>query len=136
MARQRLRRQRDFRRPRHEGATFHYPGFVCRFLESDVSIDRPRLGVIASKRTGKAHDRNRAKRLLREAFRHLQARIPAGCDVILVARAGLPEMCSLVVRSDLESAIDRYLERLNRAVEPWTESLRVDQDSVILGKDD
>lgn len=45
---------------------------------------RPRVAVIASRRVGGAVQRNRAKRLLREAARHLTLR--EGCDIVLVAR--------------------------------------------------
>ena len=47
----------------------------------------PRLCVIASTNAvGGAVRRNRAKRRLREVFRHQQAHVPAGCDLVLVAR--------------------------------------------------
>ena len=49
-----------------------------------------RLGVVASRSAvGNAVQRARAKRRLREAFRHQQQRVPAGYDVLLVARSSL-----------------------------------------------
>ena len=50
-------------------------------------LDYPRLGISASKRkVRKAHDRNRVKRLLREAFRLTKASLPPGVDLIIVPR--------------------------------------------------
>lgn len=57
-----------------------------------------RLGVVASTAAvGHAVLRNRAKRRLREIFRRHQLDVPAGCDVLLSARAAtvdspLPEL--------------------------------------------
>lgn len=45
-----------------------------------------RVGVSAGKAVGGAVRRNRAKRLLREAFRVLKGRLRAPCDIVLVAR--------------------------------------------------
>ncbi|MEY2880372.1 MAG: hypothetical protein RLZZ15_2752 [Verrucomicrobiota bacterium] len=48
----------------------------------------PRVCVIASTAAvGGAVRRNRAKRRLRELFRREQTRVPAGCDLLLIARA-------------------------------------------------
>ena len=48
----------------------------------------PRVCVIASTAAvGGAVQRNRAKRRLRETFRHQQHLVPAGCDLLLIARA-------------------------------------------------
>jgi ribonuclease P protein component len=49
----------------------------------------PRIAVVASRRVGSAVARNRAKRLLREAARHVDWR--AGLDIVLIARAGCAE---------------------------------------------
>lgn len=66
-----------------------------------------RLGVSAGKRVGGAVQRNRAKRLLREAFRQVKRRLGGTFDMILVARpdtarAGLPQ-----VQAELESLLQR-----------------------------
>lgn len=46
----------------------------------------PRLGLSVSRRVGPAVQRNRFKRLLREAFRLEQANLPPGVDFVVVVR--------------------------------------------------
>ncbi len=46
-----------------------------------------RAGIAVGKRIGKAVARNRAKRLIREAIRNYLPSLPAGFDLVLIARA-------------------------------------------------
>ena len=55
-------------------------------------LGHPRLGLSTSRKVGNAVRRNRIRRLLREAFRHLQHDLPAGYDLILVVRPHEPLM--------------------------------------------
>jgi ribonuclease P protein component len=57
---------------------------------AEKKIAPARVGVVASRAAvGNAVQRARAKRRLREAFRHQQQCVPAGYDLLLVARGSL-----------------------------------------------
>lgn len=48
-----------------------------------------RLGITTTRRLGKAVTRNRARRLVREAYRTHQQDVPGGYDLVVVVRAPL-----------------------------------------------
>ena len=101
---QHLRRQSDIRAVREQGRRVDCRAFTVwwkhrEFAAEPASATRnampakapssaPRVCVIASTAAvGAAVRRNRAKRRLREIFRHQQQLVPAGCDLLLIARA-------------------------------------------------
>ena len=49
-----------------------------------------RLGLVVGKKHGNAPERNRIKRVLREAFRLSQHDLPANLDLAIAPRAGVP----------------------------------------------
>ena len=50
--------------------------------------DHPRLGIsVSRKKVRSANDRNRLKRLIREAFRLSKTELPPGVDLVVVPRA-------------------------------------------------
>jgi ribonuclease P protein component len=67
-----------------------------------------RAGVVVSKRTfRRAVDRNRAKRLMREAFRLSRHNLLPQVDLILIARAGIAGKRCQDVMKDFEQACRR-----------------------------
>lgn len=62
-------------------------------------LDYPRLGISVGKSFGGAVERNRAKRLLREAFRQNQRQIPAGFDYLLMISSKWSKNVSEAARS-------------------------------------
>src|SRR5262249_18627963 len=82
-----------------------------------VSDQGSKLGVVASRRIGGAVVRNRARRLLREAFRMNQARLIRPAEIVLIARASIVGCDFHQVEMDLLQALRRAsLIQLDRPV--------------------
>ncbi len=80
----RLRQSKDFARLRQEGRVYRHPFLVLSVAPNDLSHNR--YGFVTSKHLGNAVKRNRVRRLLREAIRHLHPRLRPGFDVVMVVR--------------------------------------------------
>lgn len=74
----------------------------------------PRVAVVASRRVGGAVARNRAKRLLREAVRHVA--LQPGTDVVLVARRACADAGFADVHAELLDLAERLHVRADEGV--------------------
>jgi ribonuclease P protein component len=71
--------------------------------------EAPRVGLTAGKVLGKAHERNRLKRRMREALRRHTDLLPPGCDLILHPRRAVLNLDF----TKLEAEVVRILQQAN-----------------------
>jgi ribonuclease P protein component len=98
----RLSRSAEFERVYRQGRSVGNRFLVLySFPRSSAGepADGARLGVSVSRKVGGAVERNKVKRLLREAFGTLAERLPDDQDVVVVAR---PEVRELAERDGLD----------------------------------
>lgn len=87
---QHLRRQSDFLAVREKGRRLNCGAFLLSYVAREPVSTVSRVGIVASSSAvGGAVQRNRAKRRLRALFRQHQAAVPAGLDLVIVARAAV-----------------------------------------------
>jgi ribonuclease P protein component len=79
-----LNENRLFRRAYRQAKPRVTPYFVLYALKNRNKANR--LGITATKKIGNAVERNRARRVLKEAYRLMEGQLPTGLDVVLVAR--------------------------------------------------
>ncbi|HJN82119.1 MAG: ribonuclease P protein component [Verrucomicrobiota bacterium] len=84
----RIQASADFRATRERGNRL---AKGCMLINWHILLSGvpSRLGVITSRRIGKAHVRNRARRLMRECFRLHQHELLHPVDMVLVARRSI-----------------------------------------------
>jgi ribonuclease P protein component len=114
--RRRLSRSADFERVYRQGRSVGNRFLVLyAFPRTDggVAGDGPRLGLSVSRKVGGAVDRNRVKRLLREAFAVEAEHVPGDHDVVVVAR---PEARDLAAREGLSGIRRELAELVGRAL--------------------
>ena len=98
----RLRRNEDIRRVLREGGSRRSGRVVLYVAPGDGP---PRAAWVTGKRVGSAVARNRARRLLREAWRVLWPRVREDHDLVLVARGPFGEARSPEVTEEIEDLL-------------------------------
>ena len=104
---ERIRRRADFQQAYEHGARVH--GRYSTLFILPNKLDVGRLGIAATKKLGGAVQRNRAKRLIREVFRHNN--IASGFDVVVVPKRELLQASLTVLEADYRSLLQRRLRQ-------------------------
>jgi ribonuclease P protein component len=115
-AHDRVRKRSEYLRIQEGGHRVVSPGFVF-MLDRSADTRGPRLGITASRRVGNAIERNRAKRLVREAFRAVRASWPPAARVVVIVRQGLGNRHLSDVVAEWEAARGRILRRFAELAE-------------------
>lgn len=108
----RLRASREFAGLRREGQREVVGCLIANWAVLPAGAT-PRVGVVASRKLGSAVVRNRAKRLLREAFRLHQHELRQPVAAVLIGRA---------------SIVGRRLGGVERDLQTWLRRARLLQD--------
>jgi len=98
----RVRKRREFEKAYEEGYKVVTPQFALYVRPNDLLESR--LGITTTRRLGKAVVRNRARRLVREAYRKNQEKMPPGYDFVVVVRKPLLDLKSTALEPVLTEA--------------------------------
>ena len=114
--RRRLSRSAEFERVYRQGRSKGNRFLVLyAFPREDREDDGPRLGLSVSRRVGGAVDRNRVKRVLREAFWAEAERLPEGSDYVVVARPDSRDLAEREGADGVRAALAELVDALGGA---------------------
>jgi ribonuclease P protein component len=113
-ARGRLSRSAEFDRVFRHGRS-HAGRDLVLYVFPREEDDVPRLGLSVSRKVGGAVERNRIKRLLREAFAREGQRLPAGSDAVVIARSGARQLAERDGLSGMREALAALIDQVPAA---------------------
>jgi ribonuclease P protein component len=105
----RLRKHKEFARAQRSGRRVATPHFTL-LVAAQQRRTGPRLGVVVARAVGTAAQRNRVKRLCRECFRLWPELLPAGVDLVVIARPGADRLALSDVQTEWR-AVESLLKR-------------------------
>ncbi len=113
----RLSRSAEFERVYRHGRSSATRDFVLYVFDSPTS-GPSRLGLSVSRKVGGAVQRNRVKRVLREAFAALAGEVGDGHDLVVVARPGSAELAERDGLQGVQGALAELLAKAGLTAAP------------------
>lgn len=106
----RLSRSAEFERVYRQGRSVANRHLVL-YTFPNASTQRPRLGLSVSRKVGGAVQRNRVKRLLREAFAQTEGDLKPNQDVVVVARPPAGELAEREGLAGVDGALQELIAK-------------------------
>ncbi|MCS7175693.1 ribonuclease P protein component [Pseudothermotoga sp.] len=108
--RERLRLKRDFDRVFREGKSLQSNFFTVLYVNNNLDFNR--IAIVVKRKLGKAHDRNRIKRLIREAYRTMKPELSKSFDIVVIPRKALSEVLDELDFHTMKSELEYLLKRI------------------------
>jgi len=109
-----IKKRKDFLRVAKQGTKMVTPTVILQAAQSlSVSVPASKIGFTTTKKLGKAHVRNRARRRMRAALRQFYAELKPGYEYVLIGRYNTAE-CDF---SKLLNDLSWGLKKLHRLFE-------------------
>jgi len=109
---ERLSRRKDIDNVLKNGEKVNSDYITVLYLYNDMDVSR--LCIIVGKKFGKAHERNRFKRYIREYFRLHKGEWKKCVDLIVIPRKSLASMFENLRYRDIEVMLDELLNFLKK----------------------
>jgi ribonuclease P protein component len=109
-SRGRLSRSAEFERVYRQGHSTANRHLVL-YSFPNPAAQSPRLGLSVSRKVGGAVERNRVKRLLREAFASAEAGLTPGQDLVVVARPAARELAEREGLAGVDASLGELLTK-------------------------
>ena len=113
-----LRNQRDFTRVYKQGKSRGSRHAVVLYRKNGLDITR--TAFVSSKKVGNSVERNRSRRLMREAYRAMEPEVRSGYDIIFVARS--------TINGCREPEVERQLRKTLESCGLFTDSRKNDEE--------
>ena len=103
-----IKKDSDFRKIYQKGKSLADRNLVIYTMKN--RSDNTRIGISISKKVGKAHERNRIRRCIKEAYRlNIDSRVATGYDLVFIARINAADK----EYRDLEKSLKYICKRAN-----------------------